>query len=126
MYHQKFSCCNTHLDDEDLLLRVLLPGLRFYNRPYRFIGQKMQLFLLTLRDIAASNDEKYYENNFSDNELKCLTSLTREQFQDLFTFCDLVPVKNGYQYINKKDLLIFLCKLRQGLSDIISHTHISR
>jgi len=69
-------------------LRVLLPGLRFYNRPYRFTEQEMQLFLLILRDVAASDNEKYYnENNFSDDELKCLMSLIKEQFQELFTFC---------------------------------------
>ncbi|XP_011688840.1 PREDICTED: uncharacterized protein LOC105450605 [Wasmannia auropunctata] len=36
-------------------------------------------------------------------------------FQELFTYCDRVPHLGGY--ITKKDLLMFLCKIRQGLSD---------
>ncbi|KYN09188.1 hypothetical protein ALC57_18701 [Trachymyrmex cornetzi] len=53
-----------------------------------------------------------------DKEFKCFCPVTKEQFQELFTFCDRVPRhEGGYRSVSKKDLLAFLCKMRQGLSD---------
>ncbi|EZA55665.1 hypothetical protein X777_04307 [Ooceraea biroi] len=45
--------------------------------------------------------------------------ITREQFQDLYTYCDSVlePGQNVHRHVSKKHLLTFLCKIRQGLSD---------
>lgn len=57
------------------------------------------------------------ENSFSDDEFKSLTSLTKEQFYELFTFCVPDPNLVRQRHVTKKHLLTFLCKLRQGLSD---------
>lgn len=41
-----------------------------------------------------------------------------EKFNEIFTFCYSIPRNDlGFRYISKKDLLAFLCKLKQGLSD---------
>ncbi|EZA54546.1 hypothetical protein X777_05526, partial [Ooceraea biroi] len=95
----------------------LLPGLQSINRPYVIRGQELQIFLQQLRTMA-NNQERYEDENcFSDNEFKSITPIIKEQFRELFTFCDRVPQTGGYRYVTKKDLLTFLCKLRQGLSD---------
>ncbi|KYM97816.1 hypothetical protein ALC62_03856 [Cyphomyrmex costatus] len=52
-----------------------------------------------------------------DSEFQCLCPINKQQFAELFTFCDTVPCTGGYRYVHKKDLLMFLCKMRQGLSD---------
>ena len=57
------------------------------------------------------------ENNLSDDEFKCFFSMLKEQFEELFTYCDRVPCQDGYKYISKKNLLTFLFQMRQGLSD---------
>jgi len=42
--------------------------------------------------------------------------LNKEQFEDLLPFCDPV-LDTGVRNISKRDLMTFLCKLRQELSD---------
>lgn len=66
----------------------------------------------------ANNSTRFTdENDFTDEDFYTFFSVTKPQFEDLRTFCDLVPNQGGYRYISKKDLMLFLCKLRQGLSD---------
>lgn len=43
--------------------------------------------------------------------------MTKEQFRELLQYCDPVPEPNGHRYVYEKDLLAFLCKLRQDLCD---------
>ncbi|EGI66282.1 hypothetical protein G5I_05245 [Acromyrmex echinatior] len=50
-------------------------------------------------------------------DFKLLSSMTKEQFRELLQYCDPVPEPNGHRYVYEKDLLAFLCKLRQGLCD---------
>ena len=79
----------------------------------------MQSFLETLRlevDQVANNKFED-ENNFTNEEFEVLFPVTKDDFNDMFTYCDPIPVLGGYRYISKEDLLCFICKLRQGLSD---------
>ncbi|KYN17052.1 hypothetical protein ALC57_10689 [Trachymyrmex cornetzi] len=50
-------------------------------------------------------------------EFKSIAPITKEQFRDLFEFCDPVVDDTQIRNITRKDLIAFLCKLRQGLSD---------
>lgn len=109
--------CEHHLDDRGYILYHLLDGLRFVNRPYVIKGQLLQSFLESLRTIANNATRITDENDFSDEEFKIFFSVTKQQFQELATYCDPVPCQGGFRYVYKKDLLLFLCKLRQGLSD---------
>ncbi|KYN21785.1 hypothetical protein ALC57_05107 [Trachymyrmex cornetzi] len=62
-------------------------------------------------------DKRGYILNHLLNDFETFFSVTKLQFQELATYCDRVPCQGGYRYVYKKDLLLFLCKLRQGLSD---------
>lgn len=57
------------------------------------------------------------ENNFTDDEFSCMSPITKEQFRNLFLYCDPVFEWQNFRYVTKKNLLTFLCKMRQGLSD---------
>lgn len=109
--------CAHHLDEKGFFLQVLLPGLQSINRPYVIRGEELQIFLQQLRNMAINQERYEDENCFSNNEFQSITPITKEQFRELFTFCDRVPHTGGYRYVTKKDLLTFLCKLRQGLLD---------
>ncbi|XP_011263507.2 uncharacterized protein LOC105255738 [Camponotus floridanus] len=113
------KCCNIHLDHNGLLLQYLLGGLKFVNRPYVIRGQQLQIILQELRRANQNSCSYNDENSFTDEEFKSITPISQNQFRELYTFCD--PVSRidgkGYRYISKRDLLLFLCKLRQGLSD---------
>jgi len=37
----------------------------------------------------------------SDNEFEYLTSLTKAQFNELYEYCDPIPVQGGSRYIKK-------------------------
>lgn len=110
-------CCDQHLDDRGFILQLLLPGLRFIYRPYVIKGQQLQVFLEALRNIANNNNRYGNENSFTEDEFKCIAPITKQQFQELYTYCDPIFQERGIRNVTKKDLLIFLCKLRQGLSD---------
>lgn len=113
-------CCHHHLDANGFVLRVLLEGLQFYNRPYRLNGAQLQNILQVLRRSARIDEPDFNdENSFTEDEFRSISPITRQQFQDLCTYCDPVPVpgQNTHRHISKRDLLLFLCKLRQGLSD---------
>lgn len=110
-------CCDGHLDDHGFILQLLLPDLRFIYRPYVIRGQQLQVFLQALCNIAINNNRYKDENSFTEDEFKCIAPITKQQFQELYTYCDPVSQEHGIRNITKKDLLTFLCKLRQGLSD---------
>lgn len=109
--------CQNHLDDRGFILSPLLPSLRFINKPYIINGQQLHLFLQELRNVAINSTRFEDEHSFTDEEFHSISPITKEQFLELFTFCDPVPCQRGHRYITKKDLLMFLCKLRQGLTD---------
>lgn len=100
------------------ILRALLPGLQYLDRLYRLVGRELLEFLNMLR-VMAKNDRPDFENenSFSDEEFKSITATTKDQFNEMLTFCDPVVEHNRNRYVYKKDLLMFLCKLKQGLSD---------
>ncbi|XP_058806543.1 uncharacterized protein LOC131672967 [Phymastichus coffea] len=112
-------CCRLHLDERGWLLQALIEGLRYINRPYRLNGEEAQSFLQGMREEIKRSAERRYEDEHgvTNEEFQTLYSLTKVQFNDLYSFCDPVPVPRGHRYISKKDLLCFLCKLSHSLSD---------
>jgi len=80
--------CPHHLDENGFFLQVLLPGLQSINRPYVIRGKELQIFLQQLRNMAINQERYENENCFSDNEFQSITPITKEQFCELFTFCD--------------------------------------
>lgn len=114
---QNVKSCRHHLDDRGFLLPPLLLGLQFINRPYVITGPELQVFLQALRNVAISMTRIVDENSLTDEEFECFCPITKDQFRELFTYCDRIPREGGYRYIDKKGLLMFLCKMRQGLSD---------
>ena len=76
-------------------------------------------FLQAMREVVNLSIRRRYEddNGVSDQEFRALSPILKVDFNDLFTYCDRIPVPGGHHYVNKKDLLCFLCKLKQGLSD---------
>lgn len=111
--------CDNHLDERGFIKSELLDHLRYVNRPYILKGNDLQVFLQALRDNALKSETNKYENEslISDEELINITGINKENFNDLFTYCDPIPIPGGLRYIKKKDLICFLCKLRQGVSD---------
>lgn len=110
--------CNRHLNAKGLLLPVLLPGLQYVYRPYRIKGNVMQSLLQSLRKKV--NDSKPgFQNidDFSDEDFCMVSPVTKLQFENIFNFCEDVTEDFQFRHVSKKDLLTFLCKLRQGLSD---------
>ena len=114
---QYTKTCQHHLSDDNLILFALLPGLRYVNIPYVIPGQDMQVFLQSLRSKIIKSRNLADDAEFTDAEFKVLTSLTKGQFNELLDYCDPVRENNSLRYIYEKDLITFLCKLRQGLSD---------
>lgn len=109
--------CRHHLDNRGFILPQLMIGLQFVNRPYLVAGSQIRLFLDGLRTAVINKNVFEHENNFDDDDFKCISPITKPQFQDLLTFCGPVNVWGHPRNVTRKDLLTFLCKLRQGLSD---------
>lgn len=113
-------CCLHHLCDNGYLLEALYPTLLYINRLYHLSGKQLQSFLGSIQTAARAKLERTNLTNLNsllDEEFKLISPVTKQQFQELLTYCDPVPVANGNRYVHEKDLLTFLCKLRKGLSD---------
>lgn len=111
-------CCQHHLTDDGHLIKALLPGLQYLNRFYKLTGHELQNFLSKLREVSTEKGSLIISpNKLSDIDFKLCTSVTKQNFQELLNYCDSLVVPLGRRYVHEKDLLAFLCKLRQGLSD---------
>lgn len=109
--------CNQHLDSSGFILKIFLPNLVITNKKCVIKGPYLEAFLNCIPKVSR-NERRYQDvNDLSREEVHTVTSLTHEQFEDLYTYCDRVHCAGGYRNVNKKDLLLCLCKLRQGLSD---------
>ena len=97
--------------------------VRFINRPYLIRGAEMQPFLQGLREAALKEPKNRFEDESGLTEEDFLTvcPVSKEQFLDLFSFCDPVVEDHlrgqFHRHITKKDLIAFLFKFRHGLSD---------
>lgn len=109
--------CPNHLDGKGFLLRVLHAGLTFINRPYIIKGKELQMFIQELRKNVVTASHYEDEEDFDEEDFKIMTSLTKAQFRNLFTFCDPLYKQGVNSYVTKKDLLTFLTKMRQGICD---------
>ncbi|KYN17586.1 hypothetical protein ALC57_10129 [Trachymyrmex cornetzi] len=82
---------------------------------------RVQVFIETniyIPDNVRSCENHLDENGFfSKILLPALPPISKQQFEELFTYCDPVLQNGKLRYVSRKDLLVFLCKMRQGLSD---------
>ena len=46
-----------------------------------------------------------------------LSPFNKNEFEDILAYCDLVIHNVTLRYVHTKNLLTFLCKMKQGLSD---------
>lgn len=114
---ENVKSCAHHLDEQGYILQPLVIGLRYINRPYVIRGEILQSFLQGVRHVAKNLTRIYDENSLSDSEFEYLYPVNKQQFSELFTYFDRVRQEDYYRYVSKKDLLMFLCKMRHGLSD---------
>lgn len=113
-----FRSCGQHLNEDDFILDEELVTLQSIRRPVRISAAALLPFLEELRNLANPTFQRYTnEADFTAEDFNSVSPITKEQFQELFSYCDPVPATNGVRHIYKKDLLMFLCKMRQGLSD---------
>lgn len=106
--------CNHHIDERGFIIPHLLGGLNCVMRHIIVPPVYMQAFLQEMRTNSLMSRKRFMDiTDFTDEECNIFTSLTKLQFEELFAYCG--PVDGTT--ITRKDLLMFLCKLRQGLSD---------
>lgn len=77
-------------------------------------------FLEAMRNRANMSRNIDFET-ISDEDFTVMCPITKDQFEDLFTFCDPVPEETQgsrrYRYVTRRNLLMFLIKLKQGIND---------
>jgi len=115
-------CCNNHLTEKGLLFENLIEGLRFINRPYILKGRQLLILLDGLRQQTVKNSKQKYEDesNLSENDFAAISPITKDQFLDLFSYCRNVSIDQ--RRLSKRDLLCYLCKMKQGVSDeLLAH-----
>lgn len=106
-----------HLDDNGFFPIALMIGFRSINRPYVLEGIELERFLQELRNVAVNTNRFTEVDDFNYADFKIIFPLNKEQFLDMYEYCQPVPREGGQRYVTKKDLLLFLCKVRQGLPD---------
>ena len=109
--------CEHHLDNNGCFFNMFLLSLQFINRPYVIRGQQLQVFLPEMRNVALSRGKSIDYDNLSDEEFECLSPINKQQFEDLLTYCDPTLQNEKLSHVSRLDLLIFLCNMRQEISD---------
>lgn len=109
--------CAHHLDKDGCLLNILLPGLQSIHKPYLIKGQQLQVFLQEMRNVSLNRGKGIEWEDLNEEEFMSLSPVNKNEFEDLLTYCDPVLHNGTLRYIQRKDLLTFLCKMKQGLSD---------
>ncbi|EZA55649.1 hypothetical protein X777_04291 [Ooceraea biroi] len=72
--------CNAMLVDMQLY-----PRLKYISRPYRLKGAQLHNYLQMLREFAKTGQRDLSNiNNYSDEDFKIITSIHKEQFQEMF------------------------------------------
>ncbi|XP_077275553.1 uncharacterized protein LOC143904609 [Temnothorax americanus] len=64
------------------------------SRPYVIKGPQLQVFLQQLRNVGANRTRGIDENHLTDEEFQCIAPINKQQFEELFTYCDPV-LQNG-------------------------------
>lgn len=100
----RYLSCNDHLDERGFIKSEFLDQLRYVNRPYILKRNELQVFLQALRENALKTETNKYENELliSDEEFFAIAGINKENFNDLFTYCDPVQIPGGHRYIKKK------------------------
>ncbi|KAJ8671549.1 hypothetical protein QAD02_002808 [Eretmocerus hayati] len=111
---QETRSCRNHLDDGGYLRPEYLEHLRSLHRPLRIPGTVLRPFLDELRNRCSTGSKYENENNFNDIESASISPINKEDFRELFTYCDPVIEENQFRFVTKRHLLTFLCKMRQG------------
>ncbi|XP_043464129.1 uncharacterized protein LOC122499719 [Leptopilina heterotoma] len=110
--------CNLHIDENGFVFRALQDGLQFINRPYIIDGQELQIVLQLLRGLVVDKKQFVDVDSISDEEFTSLSPISKVQFNELYEFCRPVPRNDrGFRHVSKRDLLMFLCKMKEGLAD---------
>ncbi|CAH0389057.1 unnamed protein product [Bemisia tabaci] len=113
--------CPNHLDEYGFILEDFVPQLVYVNRPYVIQGDQLRSFMQGLRKAAnAAAKISVDENSYSDDDFTVLTRTTKQQFENLYTYGDPIPIQvknaNYVRNVSQKDLLIFLCKMTYDLA----------
>ncbi|CAB0027907.1 unnamed protein product, partial [Trichogramma brassicae] len=113
-FPETVRCCPHHLDERGYILPPLLAGVRCFKRAYNPPGQYVIRFMEKMRVKSLKSRRINDISDLTDHQACAFTSLTKEQFDDMHALCDRIPDRRA---ITRRDLLIFLTKMRQGLSD---------
>ncbi|CAG7718816.1 unnamed protein product [Allacma fusca] len=110
-------CCGLHFLSNWQINPIWLEGLFGYDSFVELNGPEMREWLQHMRGTINADKKKRMGNInlYSDLELKTLCGLTREQFNNLYSYTTRAVVQSSVVYV--RDLLIFLVKMRTGLSD---------
>lgn len=112
-------CCNQHLSESGLIQLQFMDNHISVPIGVRMTGVQATQWITNMRNYAMNvcNSRFSEETNFEDEDFRSLTSLTKEQFRELYTYCDPVNIGDQLRRVTKKHLITFLMKIRQGLSD---------
>lgn len=112
-----FILRNIYLDEDDCVFGIFLPGQRSINRLYIIKGPQLQILLEQLRNEVNNTQQYKHENSFTDKDFCTIAPVTSKQFRELHGFCAHVAEDGSERHVKKKDLLVFLYKLKQALPD---------
>ena len=110
--------CVQHLDNAGFLLKNFYENFQYLNRPVIVSGSEISRFLTTLRSSAVKyRKSSLHPESLNEDDFVYFSSITKAQFNDLYTYYDAIAEGNKIRNITEEYLMIFLCKLRHGFSD---------
>ena len=113
-------CCSDHLIDHQLTREAFDQIKPFSIRYLELNSSDVQLLLNKAQELCQNGTHRYNFNNLrdlSDDEYRLLTSLSRNDFNDLVQMVASSGIRNSCNRSIRTAVGIFLCKLRLGLSN---------
>lgn len=108
-------CCVNHLNSKGNVEIQYMNNNISLPMNVLMTGREIHEWFLALKDYNSTSFDS--EEHFEDEEFKKITSINKQQFADLFSTCQPVVIYGKNRVPTKKDMIAFLMKLRQGLSD---------
>ena len=113
-------CCSDHLIDYQLT-REAFDQIKLFSMRYLELNSSdVQLLLNKAQELCQNGTDRYNFDNLrdlSDDEYRLLTSLSRNDFNDLVQMVASSGIRNSCNRSIRTAVGVYLCKLRLGLSN---------
>ena len=111
--------CSVHFSHDNTLLKAFYNGITGMKRQIVINQNEISQWFSALRLVAKNSSRQKFEEegNFTDEDFTALTGISKINFQNMYSKLQPLQESTQTRTFNKRDVMLFLTKIRQALSD---------